>query len=314
MSKKNKKLNIILLCLSCLFLFVGFSYQPIKKQTNKPMITVTTTFLADLSKNLLQDHVEINVLMGPGVNPHNFQATPQDLNQIYQSRAVVYQGINLEGKLSEVLSENQNDQLNIINATAMIDKNNLIVVYENNGEKIYDPHIWFDINLWENVLNNLTNQYIELFPELKEDILKNKNNYQEELNDLKKQVDLLIDTLPLEKRKLITAHDAFNYFGRYNDFVVKGIQGINLNSETGTKDVQNLVSYIMDNKIKAIFPELGVNEKLIKTILTATKIDGYNLKMGGKLYSDSLGDVNTKEGTYIGMYLYNVHQIVNQLK
>ena len=314
MSKLNKKINIFFLLLSFLLIIFGLNYKIIKNDNNKPMITVTTTFLGDLSKNLLKDHVQINVLMGPGINPHNYQATPQDLNLIYQSKAVIYQGINLEGKLSEVLDENNNPDLNIIKASNNINEKDLIVVYENDGKKTYDPHIWFDINLWENVMYYLSSEYIKLFPEFKEDILQNTKDYQYKLNQLKVDVNKIINTLPLEKRKLITAHDAFNYFGRYNNFIVKGIQGINLNSETGTKDVQNLIKYIIDNKVKAIFPEIGVNEKLIKTILTATKMENYQLKLGDKLYSDSLGDINTLEGTYIGMYLYNVNKIVNELK
>lgn len=309
-----KKLNSILLVIASLFMILGFSIAPqYKYNNNKPTITVTTTFLGDLVHQVLGDSVNLNILMGPGVDPHTYQVSPSDLTKIYNSDLLIYQGIHLEGKFSEILSEIDRPGLTVLEATKDIPREQLITVSNAKGHQEYDPHIWHDPNLWTIVTRTVENQLLDLFPSLSQLIIGNSEKYIVNIDNMKQQVLDLVNQIPQAQRILITSHDAFNYFGRFTNFEVRAIQGLSTVTEASTKDMDELVELITSNNIKAVFVENSVSPKMIDSLTQAVKASGYDLKIGGSLYSDSLGDYNTNEGTYCGMYITNMTEIKNAL-
>ena len=178
----------------------------------------------------------------------------------------------------------------------------------------YDPHVWFNIDYLKQAANYVAKELSELMPEKQSLFEENLKNYLVELTDLETFVITKIQELPQEKRILVTAHDAFNYFGKAYGFEVVGLQGLSTATEAGVQDVQNLSTFIIDNKIKAIFVESSVPKRTIEALQAAVKSKGHNVEIGGTLYSDALGNQGTVEGTYIGMFKYNVNTIVNALQ
>lgn len=309
-----KKHNKILLFLSCCFIVIGILFYPnYKQQNNKPTITVTTTFLGDAVTNLVGDKVNLNVLMGPGVDPHIYQATPSDLNKIYNSDLVIFQGLKLEGKLAEVLASINQPNINVLEATKNINRDELIISFQKGDDIEYDPHIWFDPNLWNNVVNTISEEISITFPDLAFDAIKNNVKYQEQINNMGNEVKNIINQIPQEQRILITAHDAFNYLARFTNIQVDAIQGLSIVSEASTNDINRLVNIITTHNIKSIFVESSVSPKLINSLASNLNNQGYDIKIGATLYSDSLGDKNSDASTYIDMYITNATNIRNGL-
>ena len=310
-----KKVTSILLMLSIVFIIIGFLVIPnnsIKK--DKPTITVTTTFLGDAITQLAGDKVHLNVLMGPGVDPHVYQAKPSDLDKIYNSDILVYGGLNLEGKFGEIIGEMDIPGLKIINSTDNINRDDLIVVSENGEHTEYDPHIWFDVYLWTNVVNYIAEEIKEELKCLEKTIDTNLVLYNDKLKNLDIYIKNKVEELPKEQRILITAHDAFSYFGIYAGFRVEAIQGVSGVTEASTTDISKLGKIIIDNNIKAIFVESSVSPKLIESLQSSVEAKGNKVVIGGSLYSDSAGNIGTIEGTYIGMFEYDINTIIDKLR
>lgn len=284
-----------------------------KSNTNhngKPNVVTTTTMITDLVKNIGGEHINVQGLMGSGVDPHLYKASEGDVTKLSSADIIFYNGLHLEGKLVEVL-EKMKTQKTIAIADAL-DKNTLISseYFASN----YDPHIWFNVDYWIQAAQFVANTLSEAVPEQKESFQENGAKYIEQLQNLKRELQTTINTLPKEKRILVTAHDAFNYFGKAFDFEVVGLQGISTATEAGVQDVQKLSSFIIENKVKAIFVESSVPKRTIEALQAAVKSKGHNVVIGGSLYSDALGSEGSPEGTYIGMFKHNVNTIVNALK
>ena len=300
-----KKILIILLlstvCMSC---------KEEKKTNDKLNIVTTTTMITDLVKNIGGDHINLQGLMGSGVDPHLYKASEGDVTKLSNADIIFYNGLHLEGKLVEVFEKMKNKKT--IAISDALDKSTLIgsEYFASN----YDPHIWFDINYWKQATEFVVKTLSEAIPEQKTTFETNGNVYIGKLNTLKNKLEQTISSLPKEQRILVTAHDAFNYFGKAFDFEVVGLQGLSTATEAGVKDVQKLSAFIIENKVKAIFVESSVPKRTIEALQAAVKSKGHEVTIGGTLYSDALGDAGTIEGTYIGMFKYNVNTIVNALK
>ena len=178
----------------------------------------------------------------------------------------------------------------------------------------YDPHIWFNVDYWMQATQFIVNKLSEAVPEQKVTFETNGANYIKQLEALKTKLIATIETLPEEKRILVTAHDAFNYFGKSFNFEVVGLQGLSTATEAGVQDVQKLSAFIIEKNVKAIFIESSVPKRTIEALQAAVNSKGHDVVIGGSLYSDALGNAGTSEGTYIGMFEYNVNTIVNALK
>ncbi|AUC74839.1 metal ABC transporter solute-binding protein, Zn/Mn family [Olleya sp. Bg11-27] len=282
------------------------------KDNGKLNIVTTTTMLTDLVRNIGGDSINVNGLMGSGVDPHLYKASEGDVTKLVDADIIFFNGLHLEGKLVEVFEKMGSKTKTPIALADVIDKTTLIgsEYFASN----YDPHVWFNITYFKQFA-------IKVAAVLSEKDAKNADYYNanataflSKLDTLENTVKSKIETLPADKRILVTAHDAFNYFGKSYGFEVVGLQGISTATEAGVKDVQNLANFIIENKVNAIFIESSVPKRTIEALQEAVKSKGHDVQIGGTLYSDALGSAGTIEGTYIGMFEYNLNTIVNALK
>ncbi len=302
--KKTIMLLIILIMISC--------NKKSTKGNGKLNIVTTTTMITDLVKNIGGKQINVNGLMGAGVDPHLYKASEGDVSKLFNADVIIYNGLHLEGKLEEVFEKMKHQNKKIIVASDTIKKSNLIG--SENFASNYDPHIWFDIYNWSKITSYISNKLIKLDPKNELIYKKNTQEYLIKLKKLNSQINSKINELPESKRVLVTAHDAFNYFGRQHKFNVVGLQGLSTATEAGVQDVQKLAKFIITNKIKAIFVESSVPKRTIEALKEAVNAQGHQVLIGGTLYSDALGNKGTVEGTYTGMYNYNVNTIVDALK
>jgi manganese/zinc/iron transport system substrate-binding protein len=289
---------------------VFFSCKNEKKTNGKLNVVTTTTMITDLVKNIGGEYINLQGLMGSGVDPHLYKASEGDVSKLANADIIFYNGLHLEGKLVEVFEKMKT--IKTIAISDALDENTLIgsEYFASN----YDPHIWFNIDYWIQATTFIVNKLSEAIPEQKDSFEANGTAYIKQLEDLKTNIKATIETLPKEKRILVTAHDAFNYFGKAFGFEVVGLQGLSTATEAGVQDVQKLSSFIIEKKLKAIFVESSVPKRTIEALQAAVNSKGHAVTIGGSLYSDALGNAGTTEGTYIGMFEYNVNTIVNALK
>ena len=267
--------------------------------------------ITDLVRDIGGDSVRVQGLMGSGVDPHLYKASEGDVTKLTTADVVFYNGLHLEGKLEDVF-ERMGGRTTTVALAQALSENELIG--SENFASNYDPHVWFDLTYWKKMARYLTEELSRLDPEAAPYYQENRDRYLKELDQLADELTNTIEVLPEEKRVLITAHDAFNYFGRQFGFEVIGLQGLSTATEAGVRDVQDLARTIIDKQVKAIFIESSVPRRTIEALQAAVKAEGFDVQIGGTLYSDALGDAGTEEGTYAGMYRHNVNTIVNALK
>ena len=296
-------------------LFIFFSScKNENAKNNKITIVATTGMIGDLLINLVKDSAKVDFLMQSGIDPHLYKATQADLHKLYKADLIFYSGLHLEGKMTEVL-EKYSRIKKVYSLGNNVNKNSLIKVSENTNTEIhYDPHIWFDLDIWLECAELAAKKIILEYPHLEKYVTNNKISYIKQLIILKENSQRNISQIPKKQRILITSHDAFSYFGRKFDIQVRGLQGISTVAEYGIKDVNNLVDFVIINNIKTIFSETSVSSKSMEAILFACKKQNYKLQIYDNLYSDSMGNTGTIEGTYIGMYQKNIQTIVKGLQ
>ncbi len=275
---------------------------------SRPFIVTTTNLIRDAVENIGGDDVRITSLMGPGVDPHLYRATPRDFQQMERSDLVLYNGLFLEGRLSEIL-DRLGDQSRVV--TGSIPRDKLIEASDYGGT--YDPHVWFDAELWMYVIDDVQEALSSLLPEKSGQFAERAELYKQELEELHLYALQRIQQIPEEQRILITAHDAFQYFGRAYNIEVRGLQGLSTATEFGLQDVSRMVSLIIERRIPAIFIETGVSTRAIESVIAGVRNRGYSVQIGGALFSDSMGARGTPEGTYAGMFRHNVETIVRGL-
>jgi manganese/zinc/iron transport system substrate-binding protein len=279
--------------------------------TERPIRVVTTVgMIADITQNVGGERVEVTGLMGPGVDPHLYKASEGDVTRMAEADVIFYNGLHLEAKMGEVL-EKIEGRVETVAVTQGIDQSTLLAPPEFKGA--YDPHVWFDVTLWMKAAEQVRNTLVEMDPDHADLYRSNAESYLAELDDLHGYVKAEAERVPEEQRVLITAHDAFNYFGRAYDFEVRGLQGISTASEAGTADVQALADFIVENRIPAIFVESSVPPRTIEAVQAAVRSKGFEVEIGGELFSDAMGNPGTPEGTYIGMVRHNIDTIVSAL-
>jgi manganese/zinc/iron transport system substrate-binding protein len=267
--------------------------------------------LGDAVKEIMGDQAEVNYLMGPGVDPHLYKATQGDLKLLTNADVIIYNGLHLEGKMGEVF-EKLEDRKQILIAADGLSKNELL--NSSGFQGAYDPHLWFDVALWSKVCQYLGERLSTIEGVDQEAVLARTKDYTDSLIALDEWVKQEISSINDRQRVLITAHDAFGYFGRAYNVEVRGLQGISTLSEYGLKDVSDLVNFIVDRNIKAVFVESSVSDRSLKAVVEGCKQKGHQVKIGGTLYSDAMGEANGPEGNYIGMVRYNIQTIVEGLK
>lgn len=289
--------------------FLGCSSPAEENNSKKLYVVATTGMIADAAANIVGDSAVVEGLMGPGVDPHLYKATRSDLSKLREADIILYNGIHLEGKMGEVL-EKLSTQKPVFAVADGIDQQRLIALEEN----VYDPHIWFDVSLWKEAVAYMGEKLAETDTANASYYQSNTEVYTQELADLHQWTSNEIASIPQTSRVLITAHDAFNYFGQAYDIEVRGLQGISTISEFGLKDISALVDFITERGIKAVFVESSVPTKSLESVVSGAKERGHEVSIGGTLYSDALGEKGTDAGTYVGTVRANVNTIVTSLK
>ncbi len=288
-----------------------FSCQNKPKETNRPKIVTTTGHIADMVQNIVGDKAEVSALMGPGVDPHLYKASLSDLKKMADADIIFYSGLHLEGKMVEIFQKLKRTK-KVVAVSDGIPKNLLLLADASHG--IPDPHIWFDVQLWRYCVQEAEKNLSKHFPAHCAFFHQNATAYDKQLQLLDEQVMRDIGSIPAKQRVLVTAHDAFGYFGKRYRMEVIGLQGISTLSEYGLSEITNLTKTLVARNIQSVFIETSVSEKAINSVIEGCKRKGHHIRIGGSLYSDALGAGNTPEGTYIGMFKANVSLIKEGLK
>lgn len=282
---------------------------------HRVQVTVTTGMIADAVRNIGGDRVEVKCLMGPGVDPHQYKASAGDLKRLQDADVVFFNGLHLEGKMADVL-EKLGGKIRCIPIAKELDNSTDLRPAPEGFEGAHDPHLWFDVALWSKAVGIIGRTLASVDPDGASDYLQRTAAYQSSLLELHDEVRRKAESVPTDRRVLITAHDAFYYFGRAYGFEVHGLQGVSTASEPGTKDVQELARMIGTRRIPAIFGETSVPDRNLQAVVNAVHSDhGFQVKfIPGQLYSDALGEPNTPTGSYIGMVRHNIDTMVAALK
>jgi manganese/zinc/iron transport system substrate-binding protein len=278
--------------------------------SGKLRVVTTIGQIADTVRNVGGEHVAVTSLMGPGVDPHLYVASESDVGRLDEADIIFYNGLFLEAQMANIL-EQLGERQTTVAVAGNLDEGLLIPSPIYAGE--HDPHVWFDVTLWMKAVEAVRDTLVEVDPEHAGAYQANAEAYLAQLAELHQYVTEQANRVPEQQRVLITAHDAFNYFGRAYGFDVRGLQGISTAAEASTADVQALADFIAENEIRAIFIESSVPVRTIEAVQAAVAAKGFNVEIGGQLFSDAMGDPDTPEGTYIGMVRYNIDIIVGAL-
>ena len=271
----------------------------------------TTGMIGDIVTNVAGERVELSTLMGPGIDPHLYKASEGDVQDLVEADVIFYNGLHLEAKMSDVLERLEGGVITAA-VTSRLPRSELLRPPQFAGA--YDPHVWFDVRYWMEAARTVRDTLEELDPAHAELYQRNAGRYLRDLEELDREVRMLTATVPDGRRVLVTAHDAFNYFGRAYGFEVRGLQGISTATEAGTGDVQDLARFIADRRIPAVFVESSDSQRTIEAVREAVRSRGFDVQIGGQLYSDAMGDPGTPDGTYMGMVRHNVRTIVTALR
>jgi manganese/zinc/iron transport system substrate-binding protein len=276
----------------------------------KPRVVATTGMVADMVRQIGGDAFEVTQMMGPGVDPHLYKATRDDVATIVSADAVFYSGLLLEGKMSDTFVKVGRTRP-VYAVTESIDESKLLTPGGAEGHP--DPHVWMDVATWSEGIPVVRDALIELLPEKSAEFVANADAYKATLLTLDADARAKIATIPESARVLVTSHDAFNYFGRAYGLEVLGVQGLSTESEAGLQRVNELVSLLVDRKVVAVFVESSVSPKNIRALIDGAASRGHKVMVGGELYSDAMGAAGTTEGTYVGMIDHNVTTVVRAL-
>ena len=295
-----------------LFTLASCNHEPeAGKDADNLYVVTTTGMIEDAVINIAGDLVQVTALMGPGVDPHLYKATQGDIAKLTDADLILYNGLLLEGKMGEVLEKLKRTKP-VVAVAEVINPEQLLKspIYKT----AYDPHVWFDVSIWVEAVGAVGQALKDLDPDNSAVYQSNQEKYLARLDSLHQATINRIASIPNEQRVLITAHDAFEYFGRVYHMEVRGLQGISTLSEFGLRDRVDLVNFIIEKNIKAVFVETSVSKKSIEAVVEGCQKKGHQVTIGGQLYSDAMGAKGTPDGTYIGMVNANVQTITNALK
>lgn len=277
---------------------------------NRYRVVCTTTFLADALTHIAGDSIEVTSLMQPGIDPHLYKATENDMHQIAHADLIIYHGLHLEGKMAELFKAMKSYKPTFA-ACKILSIEDLRTT---DNAHCYDPHVWFAVPLWIQVVRHLANILCDNYPKHTALYRQNTENYCAQLQELHSYICTQAEKLPLNQRILITAHDAFGYFGQTYGFTVIGLQGISTDSDISLASVQNLAQYIATHNVSTIFTELGIPHKSIQALEQAVFRYHKKIFIGPELYTDSLGDATTPASDYISLMQYTIDVLVQSLQ
>ncbi len=281
-------------------------------RSERLVIVATTSQVRDMAENIVGDKCEVIGLMGPGVDPHLYKPTAGDVQKLESADIIIYSGLELEGRMGEIFEKAESGGRTVIAAADGVPEHALIPLAAIPGH--HDPHFWFNPVLWEQAAAHVADELGKAVPDQEIYFQANATRFANELKEVDSAAQSQFAELPKDQRILVTAHDAFGYFGARYGFEIHGIQGTSTVSEAGAGDVQRLADLITRKKVKAMFVETSVPKATIEALQKAVRSRGWEISIGGSLYSDAMGSAGTPEGTYIGMFQHNVKTIVDALK
>lgn len=274
-------------------------------------IVATTNIVGDVARQVVGDAGAVVTLMGPGVDPHLYHPTHGDMRRLSQADIIFYNGLHLEGKMGDILVRMARS-LPTYAVTEYMGPDDLLETESFAG--LYDPHVWMDVKLWIKAVERVRDALAEVDPQRAALYQRRAQAYIEELERLHGWVHQQVASLPPERRVLVTAHDAFAYFGRAYQVEVVGLQGISTDTEVGLADISRMVSLLVERQIPAVFVETSVSTRGMEAVMQGAAARGHHVRLGGELYSDALGAPDTPQGTYVGMIRHNVTTIVEALR
>lgn len=274
-------------------------------------ITTTVGMVRDVVRHVAGDKAVVQGIIGEGVDPHLYKPTRSDVQQLQRADIIFYSGLLLEGRLADTLERIASPERPAHAVTAGIDESTLLAPPGFEGH--YDPHVWMDVRAWMQAVDSVAETLAGFDPPNAEHYRGNAKRYLEELERLDRYAKEVTSTIPEKSRVLVTAHDAFNYFGRAYGLEVVGIQGISTDSEAGLEDINRLVDLLVERDIRAVFVETSVADKNVRALVEGASARGHDVAIGGTLFSDAMGEAGTYEGTYVGMIDHNVTTITRGL-
>jgi manganese/zinc/iron transport system substrate-binding protein len=287
--------------------------QPTAERTGPLKVVATTGQLADAITNVAGDKVELTALLGPGIDPHTYVATEGDVNVIQSADVIVYNGLHLEAQMERIFEQlAKSGQKTVVAVGDQLDQTTLLGWEPEKGFP-HDPHIWNDVRLWKQVVEVIRDALIKADPVNSAVYSSNTTAYLGQLDELQTYLTAEAAKIPIEQRVLVTAHDAFNYFGRAYGLKVAAVQGVSTEAEASTADIQALTKVIIDNNVPAIFVETTISPRTIEAVQAAVQATGREVALGGKLYSDAMGEPGSDADTYIKMMRHNIDTIVKAL-
>ncbi len=274
-------------------------------------VVCTTGMVGDVARAVAGDLCDVTVLMKAGIDPHLYKATRSDVERLTSADVVFYNGLLLEGKMSDALVRVSGAGVRVVALTEAVAEESLLEPEDFHGQ--YDPHVWMDPRAWREVVGVVRDALIAELPGREDSLRANADAYLREVDAVDAYAERVLATVPEGRRALLTAHDAFNYFGRRYGFEVVGIQGISTESEAGVRDIERLVGVLVSRGIPAVFVESTVSDRNIRALVEGAAARGHTVAIGGELFSDAMGEEGTYEGTYVGMIDHNVTTIARAL-
>ncbi|MCC7426184.1 MAG: zinc ABC transporter substrate-binding protein [Alphaproteobacteria bacterium] len=281
----------------------------------RPRVLATVAMIGDVAREIAGNRVEIATMMGEGVDPHLYRPTRSDIVRMLGSDIVFYNGLLLEGKLTDALVRAARAGRRVVPVTERLPAEILLKPAEpgGEGEQIWDPHVWMDPRLWSRVAAVIADTLAEADPPGREEYARGLADIQARIAALDAYAERALASIPDRQRVLITAHDAFHYFARRYGLRVEGIQGLSTESEAGVRRIEDLVALLVERRIPAVFVESSVPERNVRALVDGAAARGHRVAIGGTLFSDAMGAPGSYEGTYIGMIDHNVTAITRAL-
>jgi manganese/zinc/iron transport system substrate-binding protein len=276
--------------------------------TDRIRIVTTIAQIADPIRVIGGGRVDVESLMGPGVDPHLYKPVQSDITKLERADLVLYSGLHLEANMLKAFAEIGKHKPVLAMGDAVAEER---LLKDKNGA--VDPHIWFDIDLWKEAIASAVEQLKRYSEEDAAYFEANKVDYFKQLDQLKTEAIARMSQIPEERRVLVTAHDAFGYFGRMLGLKVIGLQGLSTEDEIGISDIEETIALLKQYRVPAVFVESSINPNSINAVIEGAREEGLNVRLGGELFSDAMGAEGTAEGTYLGMYRHNVETIFQAL-
>ncbi|MDE0299471.1 MAG: zinc ABC transporter substrate-binding protein [Candidatus Poribacteria bacterium] len=309
------------LCLVVLLLMVASGCQKDNSEdtanaspaTEKKLrVVATISMITDILENIGRDRIDVTGIVGEGVDPHLYKPTAGDVERLKDAEIIFYNGLNLEAKIIGAALDKMAYKTKAVAVTDGTLRSHLRTSSEFPGG--YDPHVWHDVSLWMKAVERVRDTLAQAAPNNAEYYRTNAKNYLAALKTLHDDLQNLAAQVPDQRRILVTTHDAFGYLGRAYGLEVRGLQGLNTETEAGVADVRELAAFIIEHRIPAMFVETSAPSQGIEAVQAAVRAKGFEIEIGGSLFADAMGTPGTPEGTYIGSMHHNMNTIVNALR